>query len=64
MHPFTKKIKELSSSDKKLLFDLQQKYIGIETKLLFERDRQSKSLLRNQLKELAKKRREILKANN
>lgn len=61
MHPFTKKIKELSSSDKKLLFDLQQKYIEIESKLLFERDSKAKVALRNQLKELDKKRREILK---
>lgn len=41
------------------LFSLQKKYIQVETKLMFERDRGTRFQLSKQLKELSEQRREI-----
>ena len=57
-------IKSLQADKRKKLFDLQKKYINVETKLMFERDKNTKRDLSNQLKELSKKRWEIINTND
>lgn len=55
-----KRIRSMDRETRTKLFDLQKKYINLETKLLFENDGNTKKVLKNQLKELDKKRWEIL----
>lgn len=60
----TKRIRSaLDSMDPKertKLFDLQKKYISVEAKLMFERDRNTRFQLKTKLQELDKKRWELL----
>lgn len=54
------KLSGLHPEKRKKLFSIQKEYITIETKVMFERDRNTRSILRKELKELDKQRKAIL----
>lgn len=59
-----KRIRSMKREVREKLFDLQKKYIKLETKLMFETDSNTKRVFRDQLKQLDKKRWEILHNND
>lgn len=59
-----KRIRSMKREVREKLFDLQKKYIKLETKLMFETDSNTKRVFRDQIKQLDKKRWEILHNND
>lgn len=57
-------VRSLEPSKRKQLFIIQKKYISIETKLMFERDRNTKLQLKAELKELNAERLKIIQEEN